>query len=94
MYEDLGSLERLSDPSPPGGYPYVQPLHAILKPGKKPQIAVDFKCNFNDFLETSRSATSQDRTRWTWRSSAPGRPPLSSSTSRRAFCRFRCTLMT
>jgi hypothetical protein len=49
-YRDLGALAHLSDPPPPGGYKYVQPLHAVLKPGKKPRICVDFKRNFNDYL--------------------------------------------
>ena len=50
-YEELGALKWLSDPPPPGGYPYVQPLHAILKTGKKARICVDLSRNLNDFLE-------------------------------------------
>ena len=49
-YEELGALKWLSDPPPPGGYPYVQPLHAILKDGKKARICVDLSRNLNDFL--------------------------------------------
>ena len=51
VYRDLGALRHLSDPPPPGGYPYVQPLHAIIKPGKKARICVDMSRNFNDFVE-------------------------------------------
>ena len=49
VYRDLGALRRLSDPPPPGGYSYVQPLHAIIKPGKKARICVDMSRNFNDY---------------------------------------------
>jgi hypothetical protein len=45
---DLGALEKLSAPPPPGGY--VQPLHAVFKAGKKPRICVDLARNFNDFV--------------------------------------------
>jgi hypothetical protein len=51
VYADLGALEKLSDPPPPGGYSYVQPLHAIIKPGKKARVCVDLSRNFNDYLE-------------------------------------------
>jgi hypothetical protein len=49
-YMALGALRVASQPPPPGGYPYIQPLHAILRPGKKPRIAVDLARNFNDFV--------------------------------------------
>jgi hypothetical protein len=49
-YEELGALKWLSDPPPPGGYPYVQPLHAVLKQGKKARICVDLSRNLNDVL--------------------------------------------
>ena len=48
VYMDLGSLAKLSAPPPPGGY--VQPLHAVLKPGKKTRVCVDLSRHFNDFL--------------------------------------------
>ena len=48
VYMDLGSLRKLSQPPPPGGY--VQPLHAVLKAGKKARVAVDLSRHFNDFL--------------------------------------------
>jgi hypothetical protein len=50
-YEDLGALTKLSEPPPPGGYTYIQPLHAIIKPGKKARVCVDLSRNLNDFLE-------------------------------------------
>ena len=51
VYRELGALKHLSDPPPPGGYSYVQPLHAIIKSGKKARICVDMSRNFNDFTE-------------------------------------------
>jgi hypothetical protein len=50
VYCDLKALEKLSDPPPPGGYSYVQPLHAVVKPGKKARVCVDFARNFNDYM--------------------------------------------
>lgn len=48
VYRDLGALRELPEPPPQGGY--VQPLHAVVKPGKKARVCVDFSRNFNDFL--------------------------------------------
>jgi hypothetical protein len=48
VYRDLGALVQL--PSRPGGYPYVQPLHAVLRPDKKARVCVDLSRNFNDFV--------------------------------------------
>lgn len=50
VYRDLGALRYLTGPPPPGGYSYVQPLHAVLKPGKDPRVCVDLSRNFNDYL--------------------------------------------
>lgn len=49
VYEDLGALRWLSNPPPPGGYEYVQPLHAVVKPGKKARVCVDMGRNLNDY---------------------------------------------
>ena len=49
MYEALGSLRQLSQPPPPGGH--VQPLHAVVKDGKKVRVCVDLSRNFNDWVE-------------------------------------------
>lgn len=48
VYRDMGALRQLSAPPSPGGY--LQPLHGVLKPGKKPRVCVDLSRNFNDFL--------------------------------------------
>jgi hypothetical protein len=50
VYADLDAVRKLNEPPPPGGYPYVQPLHAIIKPGKKARVCVDLSRNLNDFL--------------------------------------------
>jgi hypothetical protein len=50
VYRELGAI-RPADPPPPGGYSYLQPLHAIIKPGKKARICVDMSRNFNEFTE-------------------------------------------
>lgn len=49
-YMVLGALRVASGPPPPGGYPYIQPLHAVVRPGKKPRIVVDMSRNCNEFL--------------------------------------------
>ena len=54
QYEELGALEYLSLPPPPGGYPYVQPLHAVLKEGKSARVCVNMALNFNDYQENVR----------------------------------------
>jgi hypothetical protein len=46
VYRDMGALRGLS--APPGVGSYIQPLHGVLKPGKKPLICVDLSRNFND----------------------------------------------
>ena len=48
VYREMGALRVLSAPPPPGGH--VQPLHAVVKPGKKARVCVDLSQNFNDFL--------------------------------------------
>jgi hypothetical protein len=48
VYEELGALRRL-DSLPDGAY-YVQPLHAVVKPGKKARVCVDLSRNLNDYL--------------------------------------------
>ena len=48
VYTDLGALRKLSAPPPPGGH--IQPLHAVIKPGKKARICVDLSQNFNSFV--------------------------------------------
>jgi hypothetical protein len=49
VYKDMGALRQLSGPPPPGAH--VQPLHAVVKPGKKTRVCVDLARNFNDYLE-------------------------------------------
>jgi hypothetical protein len=49
VYRDLRALRPLSSPPPIGAH--VQPLHAVLKPGKKARVCVDLSRNFNDFVE-------------------------------------------
>ena len=48
VYSDLGSLRELSAPPPPGGH--IQPLHGVVKPGKKARVCMDLKQNYNDFI--------------------------------------------
>jgi hypothetical protein len=51
VYEDLGALRWLgAADTPPGGYPYVQPLHAVVKQGKKARVCVDLSRNVNDYV--------------------------------------------
>jgi hypothetical protein len=50
VYEELGALHWLSEPPPPGGYSHVQPLHAVVKPGKKARVCVDLSRNLNDYV--------------------------------------------
>ena len=47
VYQEMGALRKLSSPPPPGGN--VQPLHAVVKSGKKARVCVDLSQNFNDF---------------------------------------------
>lgn len=48
VYEDMGALRRLAGLPPPGAH--IQPLHAVVKPGKKARVCFDLARNFNDFL--------------------------------------------
>jgi hypothetical protein len=48
VYRDMGALHQLSEPPALGSY--TQPLHGVLKPGKKARVCVDLSRNFNDFL--------------------------------------------
>jgi hypothetical protein len=48
-YIDFEAMVPLSDDHP---CPYgVQPLHVIIKPGKKPRLVIDLSRNLNDHLE-------------------------------------------
>ena len=49
VYEDMGALRRLSSLPPAGAH--VQPLHAVIRPGKKARVVVDLSQNWNDFVE-------------------------------------------
>jgi hypothetical protein len=48
VYEELGALRKLAT-LPDGAY-YVQPLHAVVKAGKKARVCVDLSRNLNDYL--------------------------------------------
>jgi hypothetical protein len=60
VYRDMGALRKLSASPPPGGH--IQPLHAVVKAGKKARVCVDLSCNFNDFIpdQPFRMAAVQD----------------------------------
>jgi len=60
VYEDMGALRRLADPPPP--WAHIQPLHAVVKEGKKARVCVDLSFNFNAYVEDYpfRMATVQD----------------------------------
>jgi hypothetical protein len=48
-YMDFGAVEELPpDTTPPHG---IQPLHVIIKEGKKPRLVIDLSRNLNQFLE-------------------------------------------
>ena len=49
VYADMGSLRRLAGLPPADAH--VQPLHAVVKPGKSTRVCVDLSQNFNDFVE-------------------------------------------
>jgi hypothetical protein len=72
-YIALGALRSASAPPPPGGYPYCQPLHAVLRPGKKPRIVVDLGRNLNDYLPDApfKYSTVQDSVRLSQAFSTP-----------------------
>ena len=48
VYEDMGAMRRLAGLPPPGVH--IQPLHAVVRPGKKARVCFDLARNFNDFL--------------------------------------------
>ena len=48
VYRDMGALRELAGPLPPGAH--VQPLHAVVKEGKKARVCVDLSFNFNDHI--------------------------------------------
>ena len=52
VYRDYRALRALSGLPPPGAH--IQPLHAVIKPGKKARICVDLSRNFNDFVEDQK----------------------------------------
>jgi hypothetical protein len=60
VYEHMGAMRRVAGLPPVGSH--VQPLHAVVKPGKKARVCFDLARNFNDFLvdETFHMATIQD----------------------------------
>jgi hypothetical protein len=60
VYEDMRAMRKLAGLPPPGAH--VQPLHAVIKPGKKARVCFDLARNFNDFLvdETFHMASVQD----------------------------------
>lgn len=47
-YERIGAVRRLPPSAPPPTH--VQPLHVILKEGKKPRVVIDLSRNMNDFI--------------------------------------------
>ena len=48
VYEDMGAMRRLAGLPPPGAH--VQPLHAVVRPGKKARVCFDLARNFNDHV--------------------------------------------
>lgn len=48
VYRDMGAMRKLAGLPPPGAH--VQPLHAVVKAGKKARVCFDLARNFNDFL--------------------------------------------
>ena len=48
VYQDMGAMRKLAGLPPPGVH--VQPLHAVVKPGKKTRVVVDVAQNWNDFI--------------------------------------------
>ncbi len=51
VYEDMGALRRVAGLPSPGSH--VQPLHAVVRPGKKARVVVDLSQNWNDYIEDS-----------------------------------------
>ena len=48
VYQDMGSMRKIAGLPPEGAH--VQPLHAVVKPGKATRVVFDLARNFNDFL--------------------------------------------
>ena len=48
VYEDMGAMRRVAGLPPVGAH--VQPLHAVVKPGKSARVVFDLARNFNDML--------------------------------------------
>ena len=51
MYADMGAMRKLAGLPPEGAH--VQPLHAVVKPGKSTRVCFDLARNFNSFLTDS-----------------------------------------
>jgi len=49
VYQDMGALRKLAGLPPAGAH--VQPLHAVVRPGKKARVCVDLSRGFNEFLK-------------------------------------------
>ena len=47
-YEAMGAARRV--PGTPPARAHIQPLHTVIKPGKKARVVFDLARNFNDFL--------------------------------------------
>ena len=60
VYEDMAGLRRVVGLPPPGAH--VQPMHAVVREGKKARVCVDLAQNFNEFVEDGpfRMASVQD----------------------------------
>jgi hypothetical protein len=60
VYEDMGSMRKVAGLPPEGAH--IQPLHAVVKPGKSARVCFDLARNFNDMLEdeTFSMASVQD----------------------------------
>ena len=82
VYEDMGALRRLAGLPPPGAH--VQPLHAVVKQGKKARVCVDLSQNWNDFVEDESFSMSsvQDAVEF-YCGRAP--PAITRATGRRAW---------
>ena len=51
VYEDMGAMRRVAGLPPAGSH--VQPLHAVVRPGKKARVVVDLSQNWNDSIQDS-----------------------------------------
>src|SRR6185312_15652491 len=68
-YIELGAVVQLPVTDPPPAL--VQPLHVIVKAGKKPRLVIDLSRNLNAFIdaptfqmETVRFAVQRSKQRW------------------------------